>query len=70
MLNIEPHKLAHSLMQVHIQTELNLTDIKLLDYKQSQKYINELKFIYKPLSTVMVAERVMGSQWNIYPLHD
>ncbi len=70
MITIKPHKLAHSLMQVHIQTELNLTDVKLLDYSQSENYINFIKFLYRPLNTIMIAERIMGSQWNVFPLHD
>ena len=65
MAKITPAKLARSLMEVQIQTELKLSDVKVLYTEQSQNYINHIKFLYKPLNTVMSATRVVGTQWNI-----
>ena len=67
MANISPAKLARSLMEVHIQTELKQSDIKVLVTEESENYINRITFMYKPLNTVMIASRVLGTQWNITP---
>ena len=70
MAQITPAKLAHSLMQVHIQTELNQSDIEVMYHEESENYINHIEFLYKPLNTTMIAERVMGPQWNVSPLYE
>lgn len=70
MAKITAAKLAHSLMQVHIQTELNQSDIEVQYYEESENYINHIEFLYRPLNTTMIADRIMGPQWTVSPLYE
>ena len=65
LIRIKPKKLAQSLLQIHLQNEVKLSEILLLDCKESENYYNQIIFAHIPTNTMFAAIRNVGTQWDL-----